>query len=152
MRRKKHSKLKRLETAARIACKNTYVVFVGGEQIQAGDKRTNQVRPFWKDEIDVLGNLRHQWTFYIAILGVDFQGKRYVKGELLKFKEKYLQSEICELTSEYHYKLLDNFNKSQLKNAGWIGAINQDDIDPAQAMEIFENAGAFNHTVEIEDL
>jgi len=99
-----------------------------------------------------MGKIRHKWTFYIAIMGVDFEGKRYVKGELLQFKEKYFQSEICKLTSDYHYKLLEGFNKSQLKNVGWIGAINQDDIDQEQAMSIFENAGAFNHTVEIEDL
>lgn len=151
-RKKKHNPLKRLERAARISCKNTYAVFVGGEQIQAADKRTNQVRPFWKDELEAIGKIRHRWIFYIAIMGVDANGRRYVKGEIIKPKGYYLQDEICGVVSEHHYKLLDSFNKSQLKNAGWIGAIEDDDICPAQAMDIFERAGAFNHTVEIEQL
>lgn len=152
MKRKKHNPLKRLKTAARIACSNIYAVFVGGEQIQVVEKRTNKVRPFYQDELDAMGRLQHKWSIYIAVIGLDSNGKRYVKGEQLNFQAEYLQGDIAGLTSEYHYKLLDTFNKNHLKNAGWIACANGSDIDPEQALTIFENAKAFEHTVELEEL
>ena len=152
MKRKKHNPLKRLERASKIGIKGLYAVFVGGEQIQIAQKKNNMVRPFYRDELDAMGRIRHKWSVYIAIIGRDNLGKRYVKGEQLDFKTPYLQGEIASVTSEYHYKLLDTFNKNHLVNAGWLACPHGTDIDPEQALEIFENAKAFNHTVTVEEL
>ena len=150
--KRKHNPLKRLQRAAKHNIRNLYAVFVGGEQIQVADKRKGQVRAFYKDELDSMGRLPHKWSVYIAIIGQDQMGDRYIKGEQLDINQPMLQGDIAEIVSEYHYKLLDTFNKLHLKNVGWIASPRLDDIEPEQAFTIFENAGAFNHTVELEQL
>lgn len=152
MKRKRHNPLKRLQRAAKYNIKDLYAVSVGGEQIQVVDTKKNQVRPFYKDELNSMGRLPYKWSVYIAIIGQNQLGDLYVKGEQLEINQPLLQGQIADVVSDHHYKLLDTFNKEHLRNVGWIASPQKHDIDPEQAFSFFEMAGALNHTVELEQL
>jgi hypothetical protein len=152
MKRKKNNLILRKQRAYKVLTKGLVAVFVGGEKIQLGDLRTNKVRPFSRDELEAFGHFRYKWSIYIAIMGRDNMGSRYVKGKQLYFPVECFQGDIAALVSEYHYELAKEFNKKHLANVGWVACPNETDIEPEQAMAIFEDAGAFEHTVTMEDL
>ena len=141
--------MKRIERASRIGCKNIYACFVGGEKVQIADPKKKVVRPFYRDELEAMGKIRHKWTLLLAVLGVDDFGKRYIKTLPLYFPTPCLQSEICEITSEYHHKLLDEFNPKHFKNAAWLGSIVDTEFNEEEALGLFEIAGAFEHDVRL---
>ena len=148
-RTKKYNPLKQLDLVAKQALKNAAVGYVtGSDGCKLVDLRNGKTSNASHTTIKLISTLRHKWSVFIAVFGIDSSGQKYMKSEEIQVDRPVLQSELSEILNEKHLELGNNFNKKHLINYGWIGTTYAKSWDEAEAFELLSNLGAFEYKLE----
>ena len=148
-RAKKYNPLKQLELVARQALKNSAVGYVTGSiGCQLVDLRNKQISTASHTTVKLISTLRHRWSVFIAVLGVDSSNQQYMKSEEITVTRPCLQSELIDILNEKHAALGKNFNQSHLLSYGWIATPFVKDWGEDEAFEILTTLGAFEFKLE----
>jgi hypothetical protein len=148
-RTKKYNPKKNVYLEAKLALKNSAVGFVtGSEGCRIINLRTHKISDPSLLTTTRLSTLRHKWSVFIAVLGVDNHNKRYMKAEEIQVNQECLQSELVDILNEKHAALGKNFNKKHLVNYGWIGTPFVKEWQESEAFDVLTNLGAFEYRLE----
>jgi len=151
-RNKKYNPLKQLESVARYALKNIAVSYVtGGGGCKLVDLRNGQASNASHTTIKLISTLRHKWSIFIAVFGIDSSGQKYMKSEEITVTRPVLQSELSELLNKKHLALGKNFNKNHLVSYGWVGTPFAKEWREKEAFEVMENLGAFKYKLKEQE-
>jgi len=151
-RTKKYNPKKNVYLEARLALRNSAVGFVtGSEGCRIINLRTHKISDSSLLTTTRLSTLRHKWSVFIAVLGVDNHNKRYMKAEEIQVNQECLQSELVDILNEKHAALGKNFNKKHLVNYGWIGTPFVKEWRESEAFDVLTNLGAFEYRLEEQE-
>ena len=146
-RTKKYNPRKNVYLEAKLALKNSAVGFVtGSEGCRMVDLRTHKVTDPSILTATRLSTLRHKWSVFIAVVGIDSSNQKYMKAEEIQVDKECLQSELVDILNEKHAALGKNFNKKHLVNYGWIGTPFAKVWQECEAFDVLTNLGAFDPT------
>lgn len=144
-RRKQYNPLKQLHSVANQSFKNVTIGCIAGKgSCQLIDTRTFSPITLTNTSYSLITNLRHKWSVFIAVFGIDAQGQYYMKSEELSVVTPTFQSEMVATLNEHHAKLIKNFNKSQLISVGWLATPYLKEWDEAIAFNILSKLGALS--------
>ena len=151
-RTKKYNPKKNVYLEAKLALRNSAVGFVtGSEGCRIINLRTHKISDPSLLTTTRLSTLRHKWSVFIAVLGVDNHNKRYMKAEEIQVNQECLQSELVDILNEKHAALGKNFNKKHLVNYGWIGTPFVKEWRESEAFDVLTNLGAFEYRLEEQE-
>jgi len=143
-RAKKYNPLKQLELLGRASLKNSAIGFVtGGVGCQIIDLRNNKISSASQTTVHLIATLRHRWSVLVAVLGVDDNGKHYMKSKEITVTRPVLQAELIEVLNEEHAALGKNFNQKHLLSYGWIATPFVKEWDEEAAFNLLTSLGAF---------
>ena len=143
--RKPHSLHRRYERQARIAVKNIAAAFVtGNTHVECVDIKRREIIKAGPTLANAIAKTPYKWSVLLCVLGIDHDGKPYVKSEEHAMTVRYKQSNLCEYLNEQHQAYIERYaNKSQMIAAGWIASPEGKPLDNEVAFEIFNKMGAF---------
>ena len=151
-RTKKYNPLKQLDLVAKQALKNAAVGYVTGSKgCKLIDLRNKQVSYASHTTVKLISTLRHKWSVFIAVFGIDSSGQKYMKSEEITVTRPCFQSELIDTLNEKHAALGKNFNQAHLINYGWIGTTYVKNWDEAEAFDLLTNLGAFEYRLEDQE-
>jgi len=151
-RTKKYNPLKQLDLVAKQALKNAAVGYVtGSDGCKLVDLRNKQVSYASHTTVKLISTLRHKWSVFIAVFGIDSTGQKYMKSEEIIVNRPVLQSELSDILNEKHLALGKNFNKKHLINYGWIGTPFLKEWQESEAFDLLTNLGAFEYRLEEQE-
>lgn len=144
-RNKKYNPLKQVNALAKIALKHSAIGFVTGSVgCQLIDLRTRKVNSASEGTVRLISTLRHPWSVFIAVMGVDELGKHYMKAEEISVNIPVYQSEMIETLNRHHAKLGENFNHKHLLSYCWLATPYAKEWDEADAFKLLSKLGAFD--------
>lgn len=108
------------------------------------DLKGNEL-PITKTMNDALSLFRYKWSIYLSVLGVDSEGKRYSKSEVVTCKVPTLQSDLVKYLNDRHQALIKGFNPNHICSAAWIAQPTGKDFTEKEAFDIFVRLGTFEH-------
>jgi len=151
-RTKKYNPLKQLDLVAKQSLKNAAVGYVTGSKgCKLIDLRNKQVSYASHTTVKLISTLRHKWSVFIAVFGIDSSGQKYMKSEEITVTRPCFQSELIDTLNEKHAALGKNFNQAHLINYGWIGTTYVKNWDEAEAFDLLTNLGAFEYKLEVSN-
>ena len=148
---KKYNPLKQLDIVAKHALKNACVGYVtGSEGCKLIDLRNGRVSNASHTTVKLISTLRHKWSVFIAVFGVDSAGQQYMKSEEIMVTRPVMQSELSDILNEKHLALGKNFNPAHLISYGWLATPFVKAWADPEAFELLTNLGAFEYKLEQE--
>jgi len=143
-RTKKYNPLKQLDLVAKQALKNSSIGYVtGSEGCKLIDLRNGQISNASYTTIKLISTLRHKWSVFIAVLGIDSAGQKYMKSEEIMVTRPVIQSELSDILNEKHLTLGKNFNQKHLISYGWLATPFVKEWADPEAFKLLTNLGAF---------
>lgn len=124
------------------------VAFITGrDKCDIIDLMKNKPFPATMIQARAMTEVAHKWSMFIAALGVDDNGRRYIKSEQIFLPDRRKQSVLAESLNEYHQQFIKrSMNPRHLIAAAWIGSPEGLEIEENQADEIFTALGAWEET------
>lgn len=142
---KKYNPLKQLDLVAKVALKHSAIGCVAGKGgCQLIDLRNLTKVPATENKVRLLSTLRHQWSVFIAVFGIDDNNVRYMKSEEIAVTYPVRQEEMIDTLNTRHLALGKNFNHKHLLSYGWLATPYLKEWKESQAFEILETFGAFD--------
>jgi hypothetical protein len=148
--RKKFNPVKQATSLAKHALKNKAIgCIVSGTPCQLIDLKRNIVVPISPTTVNIISNLRHQWSVFIAVIGLDDSDNHYMKSEEVNVVNPAFQSEMVETLNNRHLKLINGFNQRHLISVAWIATPYIKDWNSADAFNLLDMLGAleFQRTI-----
>ncbi|QPG06932.1 hypothetical protein IT774_07465 [Salinimonas marina] len=141
--RKAHNSIKTAERLARQKLKHTAIGCVAAQgPCQLLDLRTQKPLVMHPATFQLISQLRHQWTVYIAVFGINVFGKHYSKSEEIQVTHPQFQRDMVETLNTHHKKLVDGFNPNHLLSVGWLATPYIYEWREEQAFKMLESLGA----------
>jgi len=142
---KRYNPLKQLDLVAKVALKNSAIGCIAGKDgCQLIDLRSVTKVPITENKVRLLSTLRHQWSVFIAVFGIDDNNKRYMKSEEIAVNHPVRQEEMIDALNTHHLALGKKFNHRHLLSYGWLATPYLKDWKESEAFEILESLGAFD--------
>lgn len=141
--RKKYNPLKQAEALARVKLKNTAIGCVPAQgPCQLLSITNSQLVPMTQGTFQLISKIRHKWTVFIAVFGIDDFGKPYMKSEEIEVSTPQFQKDMVNTLNQYHKALIDNFNPKHLLSVGWLATPYKHTWDEHSAFELLRKLGA----------
>lgn len=119
--RKKYNPLKQAEALSRAKLKNTAIGCVPSKgPCQFLSLTNSQLVTMTQDKFHLISNLRHKWTVFIAVVGIDDFGKHYMKCNEIEVNDPQFQRDMVDTLNKHHKELIDSFNQKHLLSVGWL--------------------------------
>lgn len=116
----------------------------GRDNCDIVDLFKDQPFPATLSQVRALTDVAHTWSMYIAALGIDDQGRKYIKAEQLFLPDRRKQADMADALNRHHQQFVKtSMNPNHLVAAAWIGSPEGRDISEAQADRIFTALNAW---------
>lgn len=143
--RKKFNPLKQAEALARARLKNTAIGCVPAQGPCQFLSLTNfQLMPMTQQTFHLISKIRHRWTVYIAVVGINSFGKYYMKSEEIQVNDPQFQKDMVKTLNKHHKKLIDNFNPAHLLSVGWLATPYKHEWSEEEAYDLLTKIGILN--------
>lgn len=141
--RKKFNPLKQAEALARARLKNTAIGCVPAQgPCQFLSLTSSKLIPMTQDTFQLISNIRHKWTVFIAVFGIDDFGKPYMKSEEIEVTDPQFQKDMVNTLNKHHKTLIDGFNRKHLLSVGWLATPYKHIWNEDQAYKLLTQLGA----------
>ena len=143
--RKPHNMQRRYQRQAKYAIQGVGAAFVTGHKyVECVDLKRRGIIKAGPHLARAITNVAHKWSFILCVLGVDHEGKPYVKGEEHVMAVPYKQESLVHYLNEQHQEYIKKYaNKQQMIAAGWIASPEGMELNTELAHDIFDKMGAF---------
>lgn len=143
--RKKYNPLKQVQLLASQSLKNSAIgCVIGQDGCQLIDLRSNTILPVSHNKVTLISSVRHQWSVFIAVFGIDHNNQHYMKSKEISVVNPAFQSDMVETLNSEHSQLIKEFNTSHLLSVGWLATPYLKDWSEENAFQVFEKLGALD--------
>lgn len=148
--RKPYNPHERDRRKAEILIKGHAVAYVTGQKTcHIIDMNTLQPITARLNRATAFTEFAHQWSYFIAVLGIDEKGQQYLKAEQVSLIDRRKQRDLADAFNDYHQDYVKrSMNPNHLVGAGWIASAEGAAISERQAMDIFTVLGAWDEKGE----
>ncbi|MFP2768083.1 hypothetical protein [Oceanisphaera sp. KMM 10153] len=146
--RKPHNPHERKRRQAEQLVKGFGVAYVTGrDTCDIVDLIANKAFPATLIQAKAMTEFAHKWSMLIVALGIDDQGRKYLKAEQLFLPDRRKQCDLAAGFNDYHQQFIkQSMNPNHLVGAAWIGSPEGSEISIQQADAIFTALGAWGDT------
>lgn len=134
--------------AGKVHAKDLGVVRVGTGHSHLIDIKTmDSHKSFSKFKTDVITQMRHKWSIYVAVCGVERNLKRKVAGEQLNMGSANYYSELTDEVINLQNELIEFYaNKITIRSVVIfaVPSYKYEFQDETKLVELFEKFGAFD--------
>ena len=88
-----------------------------------------------------ISTIPHEWSILIAGFGLDYEGKTYMKSEIIQASAPYYHTDLIDVLNEKHDALLKTIPDHRRIGAGWLADPTGQDMDTDTAFKLFELIG-----------
>ncbi|WP_269519519.1 hypothetical protein [Alteromonas sp. BMJM2] len=150
--RKKYNPLKHAEARSRAQLKNTAIGCVPAQgPCQFLSLTNSQLIPMTQDTFQLISNIRHKWTVFIAVVGIDDFGSYYMKSDEIEVNDPQFQKDMVETLNKHHKALIDTFNQKHLLSVGWLATPYKYSWDVDQAYKLLVELGVTDFVKDEEN-
>ncbi|WP_370242846.1 hypothetical protein [Marisediminitalea sp.] len=143
--RKSFNPLKQTDLLAKARLKQTAIAFITGQDACLFiDIKTHKIIKTDFATYNLISNLRHPWTVFIAAFGVDEFNNRYMKADEVVAQHPAFQRDMVNTLNQHHQNLISRMNQKHFLSAGWIATPYDLNWNERDAFNLFETLGAFN--------
>jgi hypothetical protein len=143
--RKKYNPLKQLQSLSNIALKDHAIGCIPTKTYsELINLKTNSVVPINNTKLKMITELRHKWSVFIAVFGIDSQNQYYMKSNEVIVANPVFQSELSDTLNTHHQTLCSQFNPNHLISVGWLATPYSKVWDEQKAFKVLENLGALS--------
>jgi len=106
--------------------------------------RTGKTVPILPKQINLISTMRHQWSVFIAVFGIDQFGKYYMKSNEISVNKPTYQVDMITTLNDAHSNLIKEFNPEHLISVGWLATPYLKIWNESKAFTLLESLGALN--------
>ena len=139
-RKRKHCLHKRRLRLADSEGKNLLAAyFTSWDKVEAYHTKTLESLNITRTQAHIIAETPLNWSVLLCIIGLDFEGRRYIKSEWLGMKARYRQRDLVEYLNDRQKEYVERAaNLDQLEAVGWIASPVGLYLESEQALKIYE--------------
>lgn len=147
---KKYNKAKGVSLLGRHYLKNYVIVYATGSDDNLCSVVDVSKMKVVKPNLAMARTIEHikyKWEVFIAVMGIDSTGNKYMKSNVVSTNTEYFQRDLCSVLNKEHQELIKGFNSNHVKRAAWIASPIGRDFTEEEASCIFDLIEAWDFDI-----